>query len=97
MEKQVVREYQTKEPYLIKYLNKVRELFERFKTFEIMHVPEEQNFGADMLSKLTSSMKAQEMLATLSIEAGEENAFYISLTGFRMVYITHYKYPGDLP
>lgn len=49
---QVAKEYQEKEPQLIKYLHKVRYLSRSFKSFEVKYIPKEQNFRAYLMSKL---------------------------------------------
>jgi ribonuclease HI len=54
---QVAGEYQTKDPQLAKYLEKLKGLAKQFNTFELVHVPIEQNSRADLLSKLTSTKK----------------------------------------
>ncbi|WJX52573.1 hypothetical protein P8452_38672 [Trifolium repens] len=54
---QVSGEYQTKDPQLTKYLEKVKALKEQFNTFELIYVPREQNSRADLLSKLASTKK----------------------------------------
>jgi ribonuclease HI len=54
---QVSGEYQTKDPQLIRYLEKVRSLASQFKHFELVYVPREQNARADLLSKLASTKK----------------------------------------
>lgn len=56
--KKAFGDYQEKESHLIKYLKKVHDLSERFKMFEIIHVPREQNFRVYVLLKLVSSKKA---------------------------------------
>lgn len=48
-----------KESQLIKYLKKVRDLSEHFKRFEIMHVPKEQYFRANLMSKMAISKKVE--------------------------------------
>lgn len=59
MVKKVVGKYQVNETKLIKCLKKVCDLFERFKDFDIMHVPREHNFREDMLSKISNSKKTE--------------------------------------
>ncbi|GAU32939.1 hypothetical protein TSUD_153560 [Trifolium subterraneum] len=75
---QVTGEYQTKDPQLMKYLEKVKSLAKQFKTFELVHVPRDHNSRADLLSKLASTMKPdnnrtviQETISTPSTEASE--------------------------
>lgn len=104
VEKQLANEHHMKEPQLIKYLNKVHDLSEHFKTFEIMHVPREYNFHVKHLSKLDSSKKPgfnhisiQETLVILSIEEGEAKSIDISLTSSWMTPIIHYLHSGKLP
>lgn len=104
MEKQVANEHHMKEPKLIKYLNKVHDLSEHFKTFEIMHVLREYNFHAKLLSKLDNYKKPgfdhisiQETLVILSIEEGDAKSIEISLTGGWMTPIIHYLHSGKLP
>jgi hypothetical protein len=71
---QVSGEFQAKDPQLIKYLEKVRNLANHFKSFELVYVPREQNARADLLSKLASTKKPgsnrtfiQETIASPSI------------------------------
>jgi len=54
---QVTREYQAKEPQMVAYLKYVQALKGAFTTFELVHVPREQNARADLLAKLASSGK----------------------------------------
>jgi ribonuclease HI len=54
---QVSGEYQTKDPQLMKYLERVNKLKGQFNTFELIFVPREQNSRADLLSKLASTKK----------------------------------------
>ncbi|XP_076913057.1 uncharacterized protein LOC143571546 [Bidens hawaiensis] len=50
---QVKGEYESKDPKMIKYLEKVKEL-KGFEGAEVLHVPRSQNKKADALSKLAS-------------------------------------------
>lgn len=75
------------EPHLIRYMKKVHDLSERFKTFETKHMPREQNFRAYMLSKLSSPKKTgfnhiiiQERLVIHNIEVREINIINIIVT-----------------
>jgi len=54
---QVTGDYQAKDPQLALYLRYVRVLRAVFSTFDLVHVPREQNSRADLLSKLASSGK----------------------------------------
>jgi len=54
---QVTGEYQAKDPYMAAYLRYVEILKGAFATFELVHVPREQNARADLLAKLASSGK----------------------------------------
>jgi ribonuclease HI len=71
---QVSGEFQANDPQLIKYLEKVRNLANLFRSFELIYVPREQNARADLLSKLASTKKQgsnktfiQETIANTSI------------------------------
>lgn len=75
---QVDGTFQTKDPQLGKYLNKVNELVNTFQSFKLTYVPREQNMRANLLSKLPSTKRPgnnrsviQETLAKPSIEKGE--------------------------
>jgi ribonuclease HI len=75
---QVSGEYQTKDPQLVKYLERVQSLASQFKRFELIYVPREQNARADLLSKLASTKKPgnnrtviQETIAKPSAETAE--------------------------
>lgn len=52
---QVNSHYEAKEPNMIKYLSRVNQLINHFKSFEIKQVPKSQNVQADALSNLTST------------------------------------------
>jgi len=52
---QVTGEYQAKDPQMSAYLRYVKMLKGTFATFELVHVPREQNARADLLAKLASS------------------------------------------
>jgi len=54
---QVTGEYQAKDPQMAAYLRYVEVLNGAFATFELVHVPREQNARADLLAKLASSGK----------------------------------------
>ncbi|XP_016205999.1 uncharacterized protein LOC107646322 [Arachis ipaensis] len=52
---QVNRSYQTRDPLLQKYLERVKELSKQFEEVTIQHVLRERNTRADLLSKLAST------------------------------------------
>ena len=54
---QVTGEIQAKDPQMAAYLEYVQELRKSFTSFEVVHVPREQNARADLLAKLASSAK----------------------------------------
>ncbi|XP_068503704.1 uncharacterized protein [Phaseolus vulgaris] len=54
---QVTGEFQAKDPQMAAYLEYVQELRKSFVSFEVVHVPREQNARADLLAKLASSGK----------------------------------------
>ena len=54
---QVNGEFQAKDPQMAAYLEYVQELRRSFASFEVVHVPREQNARADLLAKLASSGK----------------------------------------
>ncbi|GAU49430.1 hypothetical protein TSUD_181770 [Trifolium subterraneum] len=54
---QVSGEFQTKDPQLAKYLEKVKGMAKQFTMFELTYVPKEQNVRADLLAKLASTKK----------------------------------------
>jgi len=54
---QISGEYQTKGTQLCKYLAKVKSLAEKFKFFEAIYVPREQNSRADLLARLASTKR----------------------------------------
>jgi len=69
---QVTGEYQAKDPQMAAYIKYVQVLKGAFATFELVHVPREQDARADLLAKLASSGKGgrqrtiiQETLKTL--------------------------------
>ncbi|GAU22916.1 hypothetical protein TSUD_326890 [Trifolium subterraneum] len=53
-------EFQTKDPQLAKYLEKVKGMAKHFAMFELTYVPREQNARADLLEKLASTKKPAE-------------------------------------
>ena len=54
---QVTGEFLAKDPQMVTYLEYVQELKSSFVSFEVVHVPKEQNARADLLAKLGSSGK----------------------------------------
>jgi len=58
--RQVTGEYQLKDPQMAAYLKYVMLLKESFATFELVHVPREQNVRADLLPKLASSGRGNQ-------------------------------------
>ena len=50
-------EFQAKDPQMAAYLEYVQELRKSFVSFEVLHVPREQNARADLLAKLANSGK----------------------------------------
>jgi ribonuclease HI len=75
---QVSGEFQTRDPQLTKYLEKVNKLAKCFNSFQLIYVPREQNARADLLSKLASTKKPgsnrtfiQETIANPSINEKE--------------------------
>jgi len=54
---QVTGKYQAKDPQMASYLRYVTLLRESFSTFELVHVPREQNARADLFAKLASLSK----------------------------------------
>jgi len=54
---QVTGSFQTKDPQLLMYLERVRHLTQKFESFKLAHVPREQNSRADLLVKLASTKR----------------------------------------
>jgi hypothetical protein len=52
--KQVNQSYEAKEPSMVKYLQKAREMIANFVSCEVFYVPKSQNKKTDALSKLAS-------------------------------------------
>lgn len=55
---QISKEYQTKDPQLMKYLEKVNDLGAKFKEFSVAHTRRESNTRADNLSKFASTKRS---------------------------------------
>ncbi|GAU33358.1 hypothetical protein TSUD_364830 [Trifolium subterraneum] len=75
---QISGDFQTKDPQLAKYLEKVKGMVKQFTMFELTYVPREQNARADLLAKLASTKKPgnhrtviQETLKSPSINEAE--------------------------
>jgi hypothetical protein len=49
---QINQTYEAKEPYMVKYLQKEKEMMDNFTSCEVFYVPRSQNMKADALSKL---------------------------------------------
>lgn len=58
---QVFDKYQTEETALIKYYYKVKVLTNDFDSFEVLHIPREDNIIFDFLSKLVSTRKPSHL------------------------------------
>ena len=52
---QVKGEFEARDPTMIKYLQKVKDLVARLRYFEIFHIPRSENARADALSRLATS------------------------------------------
>ncbi|XP_061357177.1 uncharacterized protein LOC133301549 [Gastrolobium bilobum] len=52
---QISGEYQTKRPLMCRYLEKVKELIQRFESVEVEHIRRAKNTSADILAKLAST------------------------------------------
>jgi hypothetical protein len=99
---QVSREFQAKDPQLIKYLERVRNMSNLFNSFELVYVPREQNARAYLLSKLASTKKSgsnrtfiQETIANPSIT--EEPVMMIIESEDWRAPITRYLQKDELP
>ncbi|KAL0317560.1 UNVERIFIED_CONTAM: Ribonuclease HI [Sesamum angustifolium] len=55
--KQVEGTYKAKEENMIHYLQQIAELKTGFKSFQLIHIPREENIKADCLSKLASTLE----------------------------------------
>lgn len=80
------RDYQAKEPQLIKHIHKVKELSTHFKSFEVKYVHREKKIRANILPKLSSTKITgynqtiiHENLVTPSIDAEETYALEVVL------------------
>jgi len=51
---QVKGEFQVRDPQLARYLEVVQTIAKNFVVFEFVHVPREQNYRVNLLSKLAS-------------------------------------------
>jgi len=100
---QVTGSFQTKDPQLLMYLERVRHLTQKFESFRFAHVPKEQNSRADLLAKLASTKRPgnnrsviQETLKQPSIEQ-EEFLFITEDFDSWMGDITRYLKDDQLP
>lgn len=89
---------------MIKYIHKLQNLSSYFLSFEVEHIPYEQNFKEDLLSKLATAKitrfnrtDIQKSLASLSIEAYETYSLELVLKSSCMSHIMHYLQFGELP
>ncbi|RDX73390.1 Retrovirus-related Pol polyprotein, partial [Mucuna pruriens] len=57
---QVNGEYQTKDPQLVKYWMKAKEMASMFENFVLVHVPRDHNERVDLLAKLASTQRRQQ-------------------------------------
>lgn len=57
--KQVIGAFSAKDVMLIKYFEKVQQLKLKFISFELAHVPREQNSMTDILAKLARTKKLE--------------------------------------
>ena len=58
---QVFDKFQAKETTFLKYYKKVKALSDDFVSFEVHHIPWENNARADLLSKLASTQKLSQL------------------------------------
>jgi len=72
---QVTGEFQAKDPQMAAYLEYVQELRRSFASFEVVHVPREQNAQADLLAKLASSGKGSRQRTVIQETLKAPRAF----------------------
>ncbi|XP_072052062.1 uncharacterized protein [Arachis hypogaea] len=65
---QANQNFQTKDPILLKYLNIVQTLLNKFSKIEIAHIAREQNHRADVLSKLATTQAHTATLLQSTID-----------------------------
>jgi len=93
---QISGEYQMKDTQLCKYLMKVRNLAEKFKFFEAIYVPREQNSRAGLLAKLASTKRPgnnitviQEVVTSPSTESQEVLVISAEVEGWMTLIINY--------
>ncbi|XP_057721018.1 uncharacterized protein LOC130935331 [Arachis stenosperma] len=98
---QVNGSYQTKDPLLQKYLEKVKSLSQKFEEITVHHVPRERNTRADLLSKLAST-KPGESNRSLIQGMTREPAITLHVTSLGsswldpiIHFLEHGQVPGD--
>ncbi|XP_068462889.1 uncharacterized protein [Phaseolus vulgaris] len=72
---QVTGEFPAKDPQIAAYLEYVQELRRSFASFEVVHVPREQNARADLLAKLASSGKEGKQMTVIQETLKAPGAF----------------------
>jgi len=80
---QVTGEFQAKDPQMAAYLEYVQELKGSFASFEVVHVPREQNARADLLAKLASSGKGGRQRTVIQETLKTPRAFVVDHLVFR--------------
>ncbi|XP_070029345.1 uncharacterized protein [Nicotiana sylvestris] len=101
---QVNRSYEVREEKMKRYLYKIHVALHRFKEWNLVHVPQEQNSEADALANLGSFVEEDDLLpgdviqvSKLMIEEGHVDINSTSLTwDWRNIYIDYLK-NGKLP
>lgn len=63
----ITREFQVKDPLLLKYYHKVKSLMKTFSMAKVEHVKRERNARADMLSKLANTKKRSHQICSTTI------------------------------
>ncbi|XP_068474891.1 uncharacterized protein [Phaseolus vulgaris] len=72
---QVSGEFQAKDPQMAAYLEYVQDLKGSFASFDVVHVPREQNARADLLAKLASSGKGDRQRTVIQETLKTPRAF----------------------
>jgi len=87
---QVKWEFQARDPQLARYLEFVQIIAKNLISFEFVHIPKDQNYQANFLSKLASYTKhgqhksvIRETLISLQVEIGGNHQIIISQNGWR--------------
>lgn len=79
---QMKGDFQIKDDQLLQYFHKATNLTQQFKTIKVTHIPQEENTGAYILSKLSKGKDSRQLTTTNHEQTNHR--LHVGVSGTRM-------------